>query len=464
MKRIGCIPSIAAVLVLVLASATWADFQWEQVASEGFGVPGNWSMYGEEVLQVGETPYLYMGTANTTGGEVWRSPDGKYWENVFKGDAHQTYMKYAGVFRGRLYMGTSTESAGFGAEIWRTDGSAWDQVTDNGYGDENNKEMLSSAVFGRYFYFGTGNDSTGAEIWRTRDGRKWKPVMEDGFGDANTIEISYLIEFRGVLYAGTENKITGAEVWRTRNGVKWRPVKGTMGGFGNRRNTEIHAMAVHNGYLYAVTENGEGGEVWRSPNGERWRCVVSGGFGGARVDFKEAVSFARYLWVGTAAPSGGCAQIYRSASGSRGTWENALENVPMEVGCITAFKAFKNALYVGTQGPAEIWRVRSQDPLRPPRRHLRRPARALPRCWPNPFNAEATVSYEVAETSVVHLAIYALNGQCVRTLINETHPAGNYSVTWNGRDGAGRDVASGVYLCRMVAGSYSAVGKLVLMK
>ena len=42
--------------------------------------------------------------------------------------------------------------------------------------------------------------------------------------------------------------------------------------------------------------------------------------------------------------------------------------------------------------------------------------------------------------------------------------AGSYSVTWDGRDEAGRNVASGVYLCRMVAGGYSVVRKMILMK
>lgn len=42
--------------------------------------------------------------------------------------------------------------------------------------------------------------------------------------------------------------------------------------------------------------------------------------------------------------------------------------------------------------------------------------------------------------------------------------AGSYSVVWDGRDDAGRDVASGVYLCRMVVGDFSAVRKLVLVR
>ena len=83
---------------------------------------------------------------------------------------------------------------------------------------------------------------------------------------------------------------------------------------------------------------------------------------------------------------------------------------------------------------------------------------------PNPFNPETTITYDVAKTGTVRLSVYALTGQLVRTLIDAERPAGTYSVLWDGRDDAGRDVASGVYLCRMIAGDYRAVRKLVLVR
>ena len=83
---------------------------------------------------------------------------------------------------------------------------------------------------------------------------------------------------------------------------------------------------------------------------------------------------------------------------------------------------------------------------------------------PNPFNPETTIQYDVAQTSTVHLSVYALTGQLVRTLANAAHPAGSYTVAWDGTDSTGRDVASGVYLCRMVSGEFRASRKLLLMK
>ena len=83
---------------------------------------------------------------------------------------------------------------------------------------------------------------------------------------------------------------------------------------------------------------------------------------------------------------------------------------------------------------------------------------------PNPFNSQTTMSYDVAKRRVIGLFIYGLTGQRIRTLIDGERPAGTYSVTWDGTDDAGQAVASGVYLCRMKAGEYSAVRKLLLVR
>ena len=91
-------------------------------------------------------------------------------------------------------------------------------------------------------------------------------------------------------------------------------------------------------------------------------------------------------------------------------------------------------------------------------------ASILLRNYPNAFNLETAITYYVAEAGSVRLSIYALTGQLVRTLVHGDHPAGSYSVTWDGRDDAGRAVASGVYVCRMDAGDYCAARKLVLVR
>ena len=74
------------------------------------------------------------------------------------------------------------------------------------------------------------------------------------------------------------------------------------------------------------------------------------------------------------------------------------------------------------------------------------------------------IRYDLPKAGAIRLSLYNLTGQLVRTLVDGERPVGSYSVTWDGRDAVGSDVASGVYLCRMVAGDYRAVRKLVLVR
>ncbi|GAB4372740.1 MAG: hypothetical protein Kow0042_16230 [Calditrichia bacterium] len=89
---------------------------------------------------------------------------------------------------------------------------------------------------------------------------------------------------------------------------------------------------------------------------------------------------------------------------------------------------------------------------------------SLEQNYPNPFNPVTTIRYQLSTASLVELTIYNLNGQKVRTLVNERKPAGNYQIQWDGRDDSGRQVASGVYLYRIRAGAFSQTKKMILMK
>lgn len=84
--------------------------------------------------------------------------------------------------------------------------------------------------------------------------------------------------------------------------------------------------------------------------------------------------------------------------------------------------------------------------------------------YPNPFNSQTTITYQVAQTCLVRLSIYALTGQFIRTLVDGNRPAGTHSVVWDGTDDAGQNVASGVYFCQMFAGSFSATRRLLLIR
>ena len=83
---------------------------------------------------------------------------------------------------------------------------------------------------------------------------------------------------------------------------------------------------------------------------------------------------------------------------------------------------------------------------------------------PNPFNSSTMISYEIAESAPVRLDIFDLTGQKVRTLVNFVQQPGNYQIMWNGRDTAGRELATGMYLYRLQAGTEVLREKMTLIR
>ncbi|MDZ7317052.1 MAG: T9SS type A sorting domain-containing protein [candidate division KSB1 bacterium] len=79
--------------------------------------------------------------------------------------------------------------------------------------------------------------------------------------------------------------------------------------------------------------------------------------------------------------------------------------------------------------------------------------------YPNPFNATTTISYSLAESGFVELAVYNITGKCIAILVNEPQQAGEYIVLWN----AG-DLPGGLYFCRLNANGLSQVKKMVVQK
>ena len=84
--------------------------------------------------------------------------------------------------------------------------------------------------------------------------------------------------------------------------------------------------------------------------------------------------------------------------------------------------------------------------------------------YPNPFNPETTIRFDLPSTADVDLSLYNLAGQRVATLAVGLREAGSYSLRWDGRDDAGRDLASGMYFYRLTAGNQVETRKLLLLR
>lgn len=87
---------------------------------------------------------------------------------------------------------------------------------------------------------------------------------------------------------------------------------------------------------------------------------------------------------------------------------------------------------------------------------------------PNPFNPSmhnvTVMNFEVKERSNVSIEIYDMKGQLINTLVNEVLPEGNYPATWDGKDMNGNVMASGTYIAKMTAGTFTSSIKMTLAK
>jgi len=209
----------------VWRSASGDAGAWSQSVANGFGTVSNAAM-------LTLNPYagnLYVGTLNGVGGaEVWRSASGDpgSWSSVAPsgfGDGGNTGISALETFDGDQYA-AATHAAGAGSEVWRChvcDGSDWEQVIDNGLGNDCSRNMSALEVAGGRLYWVTGQAgvcNAGLEVWwsTTGDEDDWHQVGYAGFGDSNNRAPYWdnsVLAFNDRLVVGTINTAHGGEIW-----------------------------------------------------------------------------------------------------------------------------------------------------------------------------------------------------------------------------------------------------------
>lgn len=87
--------------------------------------------------------------------------------------------------------------------------------------------------------------------------------------------------------------------------------------------------------------------------------------------------------------------------------------------------------------------------------------------YPNPLNPSTTIAFTVSpDQSLYHitLRIYNISGQIVKTLVDEDKTPGTYSVTWDGKNNSGEEVASGIYFYQLKSENFKETKRMVLIK
>ncbi len=84
--------------------------------------------------------------------------------------------------------------------------------------------------------------------------------------------------------------------------------------------------------------------------------------------------------------------------------------------------------------------------------------------YPNPFNPATSIPYSISERARVRMQLFDVTGKLVSTLVDSELNPGEYVARWDGRDRHGKDVASGVYFCRLTTSERSLTMKIVLVR
>jgi hypothetical protein len=129
--------------------------------------------------------------------------------------------------------------------------------------------------------------------------------------------------------------------------------------------------------------------------------------------------------------------------------------------CLVRIVAYDPSLLTGSDESDEFFRI---DPQTTGGEGPPRFTNTLEQNYPNPFNGTTTITYALADPCFVDLAIFNPAGRLIKTLEHRNREAGRYRVVWNGRDNAGRGVASGVYFCRIRTDGFQKTRKIIYLR
>jgi len=326
------------------------------------------------------------------------------------------------------------------------DGETWD-VLDMGFSAQGNSRILADPNRKGVFYL------SGKGIWKSADsGTTWEG-RDEGLPESMKQEgvdgLALVSRRPGRLYAGI-----GSGLWTTADGgMSWNDVAYLDG--------TIRELAVHprrSSELYAVTSQG----VWRSrTHGKSWILLLrleEDSLSGGRVRLRFSPLDPRRIYLVTGP------ELLESRDAGM-TWESLgkeLAAVPW-FNDVAADPFEANSLYVSTPWGGyklkrEMTAAAAMD------EQTGASTISLEQNYPNPFNDGTTIAYEVTRKGRVKLVVYNIAGQRVKTLVDGEQGAGIYLTAWEGRNGEGRQMGSGIYLCHLSLGSQVRIRRMVFIK
>ncbi len=361
---------------------------------------------------------LYAGTFR--GGVFLSTNDGTSWTQVDAGLMDTTVTALA-VSGKNLFAGTY----GRGVFLSSNDGTSWSPV-DSGM---TNFTVLSFAVSGTTLLVGT----FGGIFLSTNNGTSW---TQSGMPDTHITRIAVSDTN---LFAGTGGVNAGGVFHSTDNGTTWSEVN-----TGLSSGSQVSAFAVSGTNIFAATDHG----VFLSTNnGASWTTASKGWEYSYVADLEFSGT---NIFVST-----GFGGFYRSTNNGI-SWTS----VAGPLGLIGPLAISGTNLFAGTH-EGIVWRA----PLSEMTTSVKGSSAGVPahftlgQNYPNPFNPTTVVSFQLPVAGNVKLVVYDMVGREVSVLVNERKDAGVYEVRFDGSN-----LASGVYYCRIQAGTFLASRPMLLLK
>jgi len=381
----------------------------------------------------------------TDNGNTWIRTDGRDPTSLDTGFANRDVGSLV-VSRGYLFAGTTP----YGSGIFRlaVNDTHWIAV---------NNGLTNLNVFRLMAYADGAGDTalyvgTGGGIFRSTDnGGSWV-ARNVGLTDPTIGALAYTTHDSGqsTLFAGT---YWGLHI-STDAGEHWRYLEQSPYAIGSILVVRKPTGRV---LVYAGRRISPGGLFRSSDNGANWIPVNTGLPEYAGVDALAAYDTVIFAGIYASADR---ALFYSLDDGDH--WIVGSYGLRPSCGDIRALAVSDTSLFAGIGGcEPSVWRrplsemitgVEDED--------VKIPSDfSLEQNFPNPFNPATTIKYDLPYESKVTLKIFNLLGQDIGTLVNEHKQPGRYEVQWN----AG-NFPSGVYVYRLIGGSYQKSGKMLLMK
>lgn len=434
----SCALSLTGFLFVIAPTSIVADARvWGPLGS---GLGGSNVLY----LHVWNGHLIAAGSFSTAGGSpanniaAW---DGAQWTALATGwdsvrgvTTHNGLLTVAGLRPG-----------GANHEIATWDGANWNTLMLSDY--------YQLASFGGNLYqtgswtYGPGGIYTGYRLYE-HDGVSWTWVYQT-FEPANTGPI----EFVGTnlfLYTRNEGTVTAYD------GTSWSPY-GVHGFFGG-------CVGTANGLVYASGADLGGSLNVAQWNGTSWQ-TINPGFYDLCGQFNDLIDFDGKLIAGGALDDVYCTVPGRSVlswdgavwAAVGGDMNGTVWDLAVYDGALIAAGNFTESEGESTPLIAELGDipVAIDTPDQPNR---------LGQNTPNPFNPTTTIPFNVTNNERVSIDVHSADGRLVRTLVERSYGPGAWSTLWDGKDSAGRAMASGVYFYRLRAGSFEQTRKMILLK